>query len=345
MGKVKAAIVGCGFIAQKRHIPSFLRLKRNVSLCAVCDLNKGLATQVAKKFGVPNAYSDLSEMLSKEDLDIVDICTPPQAHRSVATEAMESDCNVLMEKPMALNVSDCDQMIHAAEKYDVKLSVVHNQRFYPPFTRSQELVNNGVIGKLTGMRILSVTNSSEYMRNENHWVHKLPGGIVGETGPHTVYLSLVFLKNVKDANVYARKTLDYPWVLYDEYRIELVGEEINSAIIISHANEFTAEEVDLFGTEGMIKMDLQTMLLTLYKRKDLEPVSLALSSLDTAGQMIKGVASNSFKAMFHRTFLGHDIMIDQFVNSLANDATVPVTPEEGKETVRVMELIVKKLQK
>jgi len=344
MSKLKVAVVGCGFVARKRHIPSFLRLKRDVSVCAVCDLNKGLAIQVAKKFGIPNAYSNLSEILSREHLDVVDICTPPHAHMPVAIEAMESDCNVLMEKPLALSVSDCDLMIHVADKYDVKLSVVHNQRFYPPFIRSQELVNNGTIGKLTGMRILSATKSSEYMANENHWVHKLPGGVIGETGPHTVYMSMVFLKNIKDVNVYARKTIDYPWVLYDEYRVELVGEDINSSIIISHANEFTAGEVDLFGTEGMIKMDLQSMLLILYKRKDLKPVSLALSSLRNAGQITKSIASNTLAAMLHRPFLGHDIMIEQFINSIIHDRPVPVPPEEGRGVVQVMEMIVRKLR-
>jgi predicted dehydrogenase len=292
---------------------------------------------------MPNSYSNLSEMLSKEDLDIVDVCTPPQVHASIAMETIESGCDTLIEKPMALSVSDCDSMINAAEKHGVKLSVVHNQRFYPPFIQSQRLVNEGVIGKLTGMRILSITNSNLYMADENSWIHKLPGGVIGETGPHTVYMSLAFLRNVKEVNVYARKTLDYPWSLYDEYRIELAGVNLNSSVMISHANEFTASEVDLFGREGMIKMDLQDMLLTIHKRKDLKTGSLAVSSLNIAGQIVKGVASNAFAMILDKTFLGHDIMIEKFVNSIRHDQPVPVTPEEGRETIRIMEIIFEKL--
>ncbi|MEM2292294.1 MAG: Gfo/Idh/MocA family oxidoreductase [Candidatus Bathyarchaeia archaeon] len=67
MKKLKVAIIGCGFVAQKRHIPSFLRLKREILLYALCDLNQRLATEVAKKFGIKNVYSNLSEMLSKEE--------------------------------------------------------------------------------------------------------------------------------------------------------------------------------------------------------------------------------------------------------------------------------------
>jgi len=343
MDKLKVAVVGCGFVAQKRHIPSFLRLRENVSLCAVCDLNQDLARSVANRFGIPNVYSNLSKMLSKERPDVVDVCTPPKVHASVAVEAMESGCHVLLEKPMAPSLSDCDKMIQASRKYGVKLSVVHNQRFYPPFLRAEELVKSGAIGELTGMRVLSLTHREEYMAHENHWVHKLPGGVIGETGPHVVYLSLAFVKNVKNVDVSARKKTDYPWVLYDDYRIELEGENINSSIYVSHANDYTAGEVDLFGTDYALKVDMQSMLLTRYKREYLKPASVGLSSLSIAGQIVKGVMSNAFKVMLHKPMLGHDIMIEKFVKNIINDKPVPVTPEEGRETIRVMEMIVRKL--
>ena len=343
MSKLKVAVVGCGFVAQKRHIPSFLRLKNDVSLCAVCDLNQDLARDVANRFGIPNVYSDLSKMLSKEHPNVVDVCTPPKVHASVAVEAMESGCHVLLEKPMASSLSDCDKMTQVFRKSGVKLSVVHNQRFYPPFLKAQKLVENGTIGELTGMRVLSLTSGEEYMAHENHWVHRLPGGVIGETGPHTVYLSLAFLKNVKGVDVSARKKSEYPWVLYDDYRIELEGENVNSSIYISHASDYTACEVDLFGTDYAIKIDMQSMLLIRYKREHLKPTSVAFSSLSIAAQIVKGVVSNAFKVMLHRPMLGHDIMIEKFVKSIINDQPVPVAPEEGRETVRVMEIIVEKL--
>jgi predicted dehydrogenase len=343
MNKLKVAVVGCGLVAQKRHIPAFLRLKKDVSLCAVCDLNQGLAKNVAEKFGIPNTYSNISEMLSKEHPDIVDVCTPPRVHASVAVEAIESGCHVLLEKPMALDVSDCDKMIEASKRYATKLSVVHNERFYPPFLKAQQLVESGAIGELTGMRVLSLTNKEDYLVHKDHWIHKLPGGVIGETGPHAVYLSLAFVKNVKNVDVYAAKKSDYPWVLYDDYRVELEGENINSSMYISHTSDYTAGEVDLFGTDYALKVDLQSMLLIRYKREHLNPSSVALSSLSIAGQIAKGVISNTFKVMFHKPMLGHDVMIERFVKSVMRDQPVPVTPEEGRETVRIMEMIVTKL--
>jgi predicted dehydrogenase len=343
LGKLKVAVVGAGFVAQRRHIPAFLRLKKYVSLSAVCDLNHELAKEVAKKFGIPNAYSNLSEMLSKERPDIVDVCTPPGVHAPVSVEAMEAGCHVLLEKPMASNLADCDKMIEAAEKNNVKLSVVHNQRFYPPFLKAEEHVKNGAIGELTGMRIISLTPREEYLVHEKHWIHKLPGGIIGETGPHVVYMSLAFVKNVRNVEVMARKKTNYPWVLYDDYRIEIEGENITSSIIISHTNNYTASKVELFGTEYSLEMDLQSMLLIRYKRSNLKPVSVATTSVSNAWQTMKGIASNTLKTILGEPMLGHDIMVEKFVKSIINNQPVPVTPEEGRETVRIMETIATKL--
>jgi predicted dehydrogenase len=343
VSKLKVAIVGAGFVAQKRHIPAFLRLKRYVSLTAVCDLNYELAREVAKKFGIPNAYSDLKEMLSKEQPDIVDVCTPPGAHAPVAIEAMEAGSHVLLEKPMASSLADCDKMIEAAKRNNVKLSVVHNQRFYPPVLKAEELVKSGVVGELTSIRILSLTPRKEYLIHERHWIHKLPGGIIGETGPHVIYLSLVFVKNVRNVNVIARKLSKYPWVLYDDYRIEIEGENITSSILISHATNYTASKMELYGTEYLLDLDLQSMHLIKFKRSTLEPTTIATTSLNIAWQIVKGTLSNAIKVALGRPMLGHDIMVEKFVKSILYDLPVPVTPEEGRETVRILEIIVNKI--
>lgn len=343
MNKVKVGLVGCGFVAQKRHIPAFKKLRKNVTISAVCDLNEDLAKEVARRFGIPHVYKNLSNMLSKEDLDIVDVCTPPQNHSSVAVEAMEKGCNVVLEKPMASSLKDCDDMIRASKNNGVRLSIVHNQRFYPPFIKAEQLVKEGLIGKLMGIRTLSLTKKDEYMVHEKHWIHKLPGGVIGETGPHQVYMSLAFLGNVRDVEVYAQKILDLPWVLYDYYNIQLKGELINGSIVVSHAGNYKLEEVDLIGTKGTIRMDLHSMTLVSYGKKDLKPINIALSSLSVASQLVRGTGSNVLSFLQKKSFLGHDIFMQKFIDSILNNDRVPVTPEEGRETIRVMEMIAKKI--
>ncbi len=82
--ELNVAVVGCGMISKAKHIPAFRRIGRRVRIAAVCDQNEKLATDTAKQFRVPTSYTNLSRLLSKESIDIVDLCVPPQVHGSLA---------------------------------------------------------------------------------------------------------------------------------------------------------------------------------------------------------------------------------------------------------------------
>ena len=345
--KLKVGIIGCGAIAGIRHIPAFIRLKNNVVLQAVCDKNETLATETANKHSIPTAYSDLSQMLSKEKLDMVSICTPPQIHAPLAIEAIENNCNVIIEKPMALKTSDCDEMISAAQKHNVKLCVIHNQLFYPPVIKARKLVADGAIGDFIGMRIFMSDPRDEMIMRKDYWIHKLPGGVIGETGPHPVYKSLAFIGKVKNVDVQARSFLEHPWAPFDDFRIELEGEKGSSSIVISYSSNRRASTIDLMGTEGALHLDLLSMLLIRQgKNGVMNPFSLASASLGEATRIINGIARNAFSTLTGQgEFYGHNTIISGFVNSILNNRQPPVTAEEGRETTRVIEMVVEKLSK
>ena len=342
MKKLRIGIVGCGFIAKARHIPSYKRMKKSVDLCAVCDLNEKIAKETSKDFRIPGAYSNVSEMLSKEGLDMVDICVPPQVHAPVAVEAIEKGCHVIMEKPMALKTSDCDQMIDAARKHGVKLCVIHNKLFNPPFLKAKKLVADGAIGDFVGMRIFLSTPRWDMIDLKDHWYHKLPGGVIGETGPHMAYMSLAFLNDIRNVDVYAKNFLGHPWAPFDEFRIELEGENGISSVALSYTRNCWAENVDILGTEAGLHLDLNNMLLIRHRLKELRYIPIARSSLSTISQMVGGLASNVFKVITGRQKIGTDIIIERFVDSVLNDSPPPVTGAEGRETVRVMEMVVER---
>ena len=342
MEKLKVGIVGCGFIAKERHIPGYKRMKNTVDLCAVCDLNEKLAMETAKDFRIASAYSNVSEMLSKEGLDIVDICVPPQVHAPVAVETMEKGCNVIMEKPMALKVSDCNQMVDAARKHKVKLCVIHNNIFHPPFIKARKLVSDGAIGDFVGMRIFLSTPRWDMIDLKDHWYHKLPGGVIGETGPHMAYMSLAFLNNIRNVDIYAKNFLKHPWAPFDEFRIELEGENGISSAALSYATNYWAANVDILGTKAALHLDLQSMLLIRHRLKELSYMPIARSSLSTISQMVGGTASNVFKVVAGRQKIGTEVVIERFVDSVLNDSQPPVTGEEGRDAVRVMEMVVER---
>ena len=342
--KLKVGIVGCGLIARKRHLPRFLKLKKQVDIRAVCDRNENLAQQTAAEYGINGIYHDFTEMLSKEDLDIIDICTPPQIHTPLALEGMEHRCHILMEKPMALKVSDCDEMINASRDNGVKICVIHNMLFFPPLLKARKLVDEGAIGDFIGMRVFISDHRDNALLKNDDWAHTLPGGVLEESVAHPIYLSLAFLDRVKNVDIWAKNFLEHPWTPFDEFRIELEGEKAISSIVKSYASDNWAAYVDILGTEGALHLDLHSLLLIYHRGKEsVKPFNLARYSLSDACQIARGVTANAVKVMTGRVKLGQDIIIEKFVDCILNNHQPPVTGEEGVETTRVTELVVQKL--
>ena len=344
MKKLTAAVVGAGLIAETKHIPAFQRHRNKVSLTALCDLNQDGARKLAARLGVPRVYSDLDAMIDAEKPDLVDICTPPQTHARLAVAAMNRGCHVLIEKPMALSVAECDRIVEAAHRNGVKVCVGHSDLFYYPFMEARELVRAGAIGEFRGMRIMLSTPTDYMTSREDHWAHKLPGGVIGETGPHIVYMTLAFINPIHRVSVDAMKTLDFPWSRYDDYRINLIGDSAMSSVSLFYATDQWANRVDIHGEEGTLTLDLEGMYLINSRRPRLKPaVRVALSVLKDSGQIVQNLVAKGVRLAAGKYENTHDIIVSRFVDSIVDDTASPVPAEEGREAVRVLNMIVEQL--
>ena len=155
MDKVRLGLVGCGGMGT-RHLYGLRELVQspfsNVELCAVCDIrreNAELAAQEAEKLiGIrPEIFTDLDEMArAVPDLTAVDVVTDPSVHHNVVCQALDLGLHVMVEKPMAITVKACRQMIEAAERNNRHLSVAENFRRDPSARLVHYLLQTGVIG-------------------------------------------------------------------------------------------------------------------------------------------------------------------------------------------------------
>lgn len=341
---LKIAISGCGLIATKNHIPTFQRLKNKVKIVALCDLNRDILEKVANKFNIKNVYTDFSQMLERENPDIIDICTPPKTHAELAVQALEKGSHVLLEKPIALELKDCDAIIEAAKRYKKKVCIMHNQIFNPAFTKAKDSLLKGEIGDFLGMRIFLSTPADYITSRKEHWAHKLPGGVLGETGPHAVYMALAFLKGVYDVNIYARKVLpQYTWSKSEDFRINLMAQNGIASVFLAYGSNQWAANVDIIGTKGILKIDLESRSVVKYNRPDLGAFSVGKSLVDIILQTSKTLFMNSIKHMLGKNYNAHTIGISRFIESILKNKPTPVTAEEGREAVRIMQMIVKKL--
>ena len=342
---LRIAIVGSGLIATKKHIPSILKIGNKLNLVAICDKNLEVAKNIADKYKINKTYSSLDDLLNNEKLDFIDICTPPFTHSEVAIKALQSGCNIMIEKPMAITLDECDKIINTAKKYNQKVCVAHSDLFYPPFIKARKLISKGGIGDFMGMRIFLSTPTNYMTIKEDHWANKLPGGVIGETGPHLVYMTLAFMNKIKTVKSHALKQLDYKWSPYEDYRIDLIdnNNRASSMVSIYSSNQWFAK-VDIWGTDGLLNLDLETMNLNIHNRKTLDRFNVAKSGLNEATNIASNILKTGFKSIFGGYKNTHDYLIEGFADSIINDTPSPVSAEDGREAVRVMKLITDSLE-
>lgn len=344
MEGLRVGIVGSGFIAEHKHLPAWRTIGSGARVVALCDLNATQAEQLARQFSVPQVHSDVNQMLERERLDIVDICSPPRTHATLALSALQSGAHVLIEKPMAINTEECDAIIAGAKNAQRNVCVAHSDLFYPSFVRARQMLADGHVGEFRGMHIFLSTPVDYITSRPEHWAHRLPGGVLGETGPHVIYLTLAFIKQISDVRVSARKLLhEFTWSPYEDYRLELIGEKATSSIALVYATRCWAAQVDLWGSEGLLKVDLETQSVVLHRRHNLRRLTLGLSTASETAQMMRGTLGTAVSHLCRRLENTHQCLVRGFVESITDGRPIPVPAEEGREAVRVMNLILREL--
>ncbi len=131
MAKVRIGIVGCGGIANQKHMPSLKQFPERAEMVAFCDIIEERAVKAAKEYGVEGAkvYTDYTEMMKNEDIDVIHVCTPNVAHCPIAVAAFEAGKHVMCEKPMAHNTEDAQKMIDAWKASGKKFTIGYQNRF------------------------------------------------------------------------------------------------------------------------------------------------------------------------------------------------------------------------
>jgi len=145
MAGYRVGIVGCGGIGRE-HARAYLRIP-GVRVTAGAELDAERSERFRRDFGAERMYTDYGEMLEKEELDIVSVCTWPSTHCEVVLRAAESGLKGIMcEKPLAVNLDEADRMIEACDRWGVVLATGHQHRFDPQFVSAKELIESGEIG-------------------------------------------------------------------------------------------------------------------------------------------------------------------------------------------------------
>jgi len=337
---MNVGLIGCGRVAELhmcayKHIPE-------ANVVAVSDLNIEKAKAFAQKYRVNNAFKDYRELLEMKNLDLVSICTPTSTHAEIACEAAKLGKNILLEKPMARSTAECDRIIHEALKHKVKLSISHNQLFLPPVMQAKAIVDSGEFDS-SYFRV-SVRESAELIGAPSWTIASEQGGILWETGCHSAYLQLHFLKDINEVSAIGEK-IKHP--VYDEFIAMLRAP--NQAIGVVEVSwlakkiEITFELTSSNG-EQMKILDYNFFIRHPGKR----PTNLLQGFYWDLKAVIKKWAKFELNCIRYRHVLQglpQYILINKYIDSIKNDVDPPVKPEDGRNSIALLECIEQSLNK
>jgi predicted dehydrogenase len=153
--KIRVGIIGSGGIATATHIPNYKKLD-DVEIVACADIDESATQRVSEEFKIPHSYMDYNQMLEKEGLDAVSVCTPNIFHKDPAIAALKAGVHVLTEKPMAGNLKDAKEMYDASEKYKKILIVGFQTRFRIDLNAIRDAVQSKDLGEIYYTRALSL---------------------------------------------------------------------------------------------------------------------------------------------------------------------------------------------
>ena len=159
MNPVRVAIVGCGRISDLHELG--YREREDARIVAVCDTKRGRAQDKAKAWGIEQVYTDYQELLGHPEVDLVELLVPHHLHAEMTIAACEAGKHVSVQKPMALDVAEANQMIKAAQDAGVVLRIYENFVFYQPHVRAKDMIDAGEIGEPQMIRLHVSTGKSE----------------------------------------------------------------------------------------------------------------------------------------------------------------------------------------
>lgn len=195
---LKVAVVGCGGIANGKHMPALAKIKE-VEMVAFCDLQRERAEKAAKEFGADGArvYTDYKEMFAKEKFDVVHVCTPNKSHADISIAAMEAGSHVMCEKPMAKTYADALRMVETAKRTGKKLTIGYQNRFRSDSQYLHKACRNGDLGeiyfaKAHAIRRRAVPTWGVFLNEEEQG-----GGPLIDIGTHALDLTLWMMDNYK----------------------------------------------------------------------------------------------------------------------------------------------------
>ncbi len=321
-GKLGIAVIGSGR-AGMIHARNFARGVKGAKLVAMVDPVEDAATAAVQELELDTYYLSYKDALKNESINVVVVVTPTVYHRDIVVEAAEAGKHILCEKPMAMNVRECEEMNAAAAKAGVKLQIGFMRRFDRNFIQAKEYIDSGAIGEV--VLVKSLTRGPSKPRP---WMFdiKKSNGPLAEVSSHDID-TLRWFMGSEFEHVYAiagnyrnpEVKEEFP-DFYDNVIMNVRFENqrqgiVDGAVYVQYGYD---ARVEVLGTEGVLFVG------------QLEDSSAVYCK--SSNQMVKPV-TKSWRNLFIDAYEAEDV---QFIQAILEDTPAPVTGIDGMMAVKAV---------
>ncbi|MFC7685334.1 Gfo/Idh/MocA family protein [Ureibacillus sp. GCM10028918] len=323
------AIVGCGFIA-KKHAEAIKNIP-DARLVAVCDRVPELMKPYVEKYGA-QAFEEIEEMINVESIDVVNICTPSGKHASIAELVAKSGKHIIVEKPIAMTIEQTDQILEATNRNNVKLAVVHPNRFRPVSMKLKEIMDKNLLGKISHALCLVNWNRGQDYYDQAQWrgTKQHDGGVLMNQAIHNLDLLLWYLGNPLE--VFSMEATRLRNIEAEDVSIGLIRFE--SGVLATVQASTTVypknyeESITIFGEKGTVKIGGTNALY-------LEHLALEGIEDSKIDQIKKDIKTDPWGTP------GHQKIIEDMILAIREDREPAVTGEDGKKALSLVQAFYK----
>ena len=322
---LRAGIIGCGGITERRHGPVLASMEGQVEIVGLADPAEERLHLMGERLGIDgdHRYRDCGAMLNGENLDLVHICTPHHLHESQAVAALEAGAHVFLEKPMATSLEEADRMIAAARATDRLLTVGHNQRFSAAHRAAMAQIDAGAIGTVFLVRAEGIGRSHVSGRGvEPDWRTQTRaggGGPLINVGYHYAYRAVDYAGS-RAMRVFARVDRHVQDIEVEDTALLLIEHESGATTSLQVGWSAPAGAIavnEVLGTEGQIRFGGADAPVSVWRR---EAGDWAQPPVDPEGP----------------DEVGFPLVVQRFVDAILSGGEVPVTGADARHILAIV---------
>jgi UDP-N-acetyl-2-amino-2-deoxyglucuronate dehydrogenase len=339
--KVKTGVVGCGKVG-RIHANNLTKISES-NFTAVCDMDIERAKSFAKDYNV-KSYSDVDEMIKDSSVEAIVVCTPHPIHVEPTIKACEAGVHVIVEKPLASSLKDCDDMIKAANDAGIRLACISQRRLYEPVKRVKKAIDSGKIGRPVFGTVNMLGWRDKVYYDSDPWRgtwNGEGGGVLVNQAPHQLDI-LQWLMGPINELFGVWDNLNHPYIEVEDTALAIIhfkNEGIGSIIVSNSQKPGIYGKVHIHGENGAsvgVQTDGGAMFIAGMTNIADPPINDLWTIPGEEDKLSKWQEDDRkfFKEINANEYY-HQLQVQDFLKSIIEDVKPMVTGEEGRKTVEI----------